>query len=168
MIEISDFMRLLLEWNGRRFIGIFSIWQGEDPIQRHHRNADITFCKKSQDKGCIDNLINQQFKSECSYMTEELLQQQNSLVNVNQHLEGKMKLWDHQITEIFFVLQSYQHNLIPSSLHISKNMATNAKDSVSYLSSTICDEFIDILGRNVLDHIMTEIQEVKYFSICLD
>lgn len=37
-----------------------------------HRNAVITFCKRSQGMGCIDNLINQQYQCECVYMTEIL------------------------------------------------------------------------------------------------
>lgn len=38
----------------------------------------------------------------------------------------------------------------------------------SFLSSTICTEFIDVMGQKVLKVIIAEIQESKYFSISLD
>jgi uncharacterized membrane protein YecN with MAPEG domain len=38
----------------------------------------------------------------------------------------------------------------------------------SYLSSTICNEFIDVMGQKVLKIIVAEIQESKYFSISVD
>ena len=39
---------------------------------------------------------------------------------------------------------------------------------VSYLSSTICDEFITILARNINDKIVAELQAAKYYSVSVD
>lgn len=49
-----------------------------------------------------------------------------------------------------------------------KNHANRGKGSVSYLSKTICDEFIDMIAKNMLDHIIKEIKDAKYFSMSLD
>ena len=38
----------------------------------------------------------------------------------------------------------------------------------SYLSSTICDEFIDVMGQQVLNVIIAEIKLAKYNSISAD
>lgn len=38
----------------------------------------------------------------------------------------------------------------------------------SYLSDTICDEFIDLIGIKVLNVILSELREAKYFSISVD
>lgn len=38
----------------------------------------------------------------------------------------------------------------------------------SYLSDTICDEFIDLIGEKVLNTILAQIREAKYFSITVD
>lgn len=38
----------------------------------------------------------------------------------------------------------------------------------SYLSSTICDEFITLIGGKVLNVILAEIRDAKYFSISVD
>ena len=51
--------------------------------------------------------------------------------------------------------------------HIQKR-ANKGRGHVSYLSSTICDEFIHVLSRDVLDHILTEIIEAKYFAVSVD
>jgi hypothetical protein len=38
----------------------------------------------------------------------------------------------------------------------------------SYLSVTICEEFIELMGSKVLAATVTEIQKAKYFSISVD
>uniref|UniRef100_H3A377 Uncharacterized protein n=1 Tax=Latimeria chalumnae TaxID=7897 RepID=H3A377_LATCH len=38
----------------------------------------------------------------------------------------------------------------------------------SYLSSTICEEFIALLGEKVFEHIVKELKEAKYFSVSVD
>lgn len=38
----------------------------------------------------------------------------------------------------------------------------------SYLSDTICDEFIDLIGQNILKVILTEVRDARYFSISVD
>ena len=42
------------------------------------------------------------------------------------------------------------------------------KGRPSYLSSTICEEFIEIMGSTVLSVIITELKEAKYFSLSVD
>ncbi len=53
------------------------------------------------------------------------------------------------------------------SAHIVKH-ANHGKGSTSYLSSTICDELITMLGTDVRKHIISEIENTKYFSLMLD
>ena len=38
----------------------------------------------------------------------------------------------------------------------------------SYLSSTICDEFIKIMSAHFLKHIVNELKSAKYFSVIVD
>lgn len=51
--------------------------------------------------------------------------------------------------------------------HISP-FGNRGKWNPSYLTSTICDELIMIMGKKVLSTICKEIQIEKYFSICVD
>lgn len=62
-----------------------------------------------------------------------------------------------------FYLSSYvaEFSLSPFELTFTLGRA-------SYLSDTICDEFINLIGTKVLNAILTEIREAKYFSISVD
>lgn len=42
------------------------------------------------------------------------------------------------------------------------------RGNVSYLSSSICDEFIGVLSKHVRDFISSEARSAKYFSISVD
>ncbi|XP_055843517.1 uncharacterized protein LOC129910240 [Episyrphus balteatus] len=53
------------------------------------------------------------------------------------------------------------------SAHLAK-YGNKGKGRPSYLSSTICEELIEILGNRVLEFIVNEIIEAKYFSISVD
>ncbi|KAL4142249.1 hypothetical protein QTP88_004744 [Uroleucon formosanum] len=51
--------------------------------------------------------------------------------------------------------------------HIAK-YGNKERGNVSYLSSLICDEFIQLMNNSVADKIVSEINESKYFSIIVD
>ena len=51
--------------------------------------------------------------------------------------------------------------------HISHN-ANKGRGHTSYLSKTICEEFIDLMGNRVFDHIVAEMMSTKYFSVSVD
>ena len=42
------------------------------------------------------------------------------------------------------------------------------KRHVSYFSSTVCEEFIDVIATKVLDIIVSEIKQAKYYSVSVD
>ena len=42
------------------------------------------------------------------------------------------------------------------------------KRHVSYFSSTVCEEFIDVIATKVLDIIISEIKQAKYYSESVD
>lgn len=46
-----------------------------------------------------------------------------------------------------------------------KHHGKKGRDSMSYLSSKICDEIIDIIAEKVIGTIFTEIKQAKYFSV---
>lgn len=49
-----------------------------------------------------------------------------------------------------------------------KDKAHAGRGSVSYLSKTICEEFIELMGRRVLQVILQEIKASKYYAISVD
>ena len=51
--------------------------------------------------------------------------------------------------------------------HIEK-FKNPGKGQVCYLSSTICDKFITILGLKIKEKIITEIKDSKYYGVSID
>ncbi|XP_046856081.1 uncharacterized protein LOC124449178 [Xenia sp. Carnegie-2017] len=51
--------------------------------------------------------------------------------------------------------------------HINRN-ANKGKGHTSYLSKTICEEFIQLMATRVREQIFTEVKAAKYFSVCVD
>ena len=51
--------------------------------------------------------------------------------------------------------------------HIQKRM-NKGKEHVSYFSSTVCEKFIDVIATKVLDIIISEIKQAKYYSVSVD
>ena len=51
--------------------------------------------------------------------------------------------------------------------HIS-NYANRGKGHISYLSSTICEELLQLMEQKVQDTILKEVKEAKYFSVSID
>ena len=52
-------------------------------------------------------------------------------------------------------------------LHIKK-FGNKGRGNTSYLSSTICEEFILLMGQRVLNNIISELKSAKFFSISVD
>lgn len=55
-----------------------------------------------------------------------------------------------------------------SELSLTQYQLKFTSGRASYLSDTICDEFITLIGSKVLNAISTEIRDAKYFSISVD
>ena len=51
--------------------------------------------------------------------------------------------------------------------HIQKRV-NKGKRHVSYFASTVCEEFIDVIATKVLDIIISEIKQAKYYSESVD
>ena len=51
--------------------------------------------------------------------------------------------------------------------HIQKRV-NKGKGHVSYFSSIVCEEFIDVIATKVLDIIISEIKQAKYYSVSVD
>ena len=51
--------------------------------------------------------------------------------------------------------------------HINRN-ANQGRGHTSYLSKTICEEFIDLMANRVQEQIITEVKAAKYFSVSVD
>lgn len=136
-----------------------------------HRDAMMIYLKRCADVGCIDHELRNQFDSECAYWREVL----RRVVVVVRHL-AERGLPFRGDSEIFGRLDNgnFMGTLEVISefdpflkMHIEK-YGNAGRGVPSYLSSTTCREFIELMGERVLAEIICQIKEAKYFSISVD
>ena len=110
-------------------------------------------------------------------------------------LEAEKRYWHDILKRVVAVIKIFFQNLVCSFEEIMKSLTHHTMESTSvylscmmskfdpflrnhietygnkgkgrpsYLSSTICEEFIEIMGSTVLSVIITELKEAKYFSL---
>ncbi|XP_047132636.1 zinc finger MYM-type protein 1-like [Hydra vulgaris] len=143
-------------------------------IQSHknsiaHRNATITFSQRVQVRGCVDSV--EQYRQECAY-AKSVLERVVSVIKLfaerglafRGHTEILGSSSNGNFLGILELIAQFDPFL---SSHID-NHGGKGKGSVSYLSSTICDELIDVMGKQVMKTILSEIRGAKFYSISVD
>ncbi|KAF7653501.1 hypothetical protein LDENG_00082200 [Lucifuga dentata] len=78
-----------------------------------------------------------------------------------------MNFWDHRIVEIIWGFWNSFSSLILFCQNTYKH-GQKGQGKPLYLSSTICEEFIALIGKKVKQTIASEIQHAKYFSVIVD
>uniref|UniRef100_H2YAF9 TTF-type domain-containing protein n=1 Tax=Ciona savignyi TaxID=51511 RepID=H2YAF9_CIOSA len=83
--------------------------------------------------------------------------------------ESDRKYWCKVLSRVLSVIKflSSRGLISLSPEHIQKRV-NKGRGHVSYFSSTVCEEFIDILAKKVLNFIISEIKQAKYYSVSVD
>nr|XP_012564415.2 zinc finger MYM-type protein 1-like [Hydra vulgaris] len=145
-------------------------------IQSHensiaHRNATITFSQRVQVRGCVDSAIVEQYRQECAYaksVLERVVSVIKFLAERGLAFRGHTEILGSSSNGNFLGILGLIAQFDPFlSSHID-NHGGMGKGSVSYLSSTICDELIDVMGKQVMKTILSEIRGAKFYSISVD
>ena len=97
---------------------------------------------------------------------KELLRLLNSYLNEDLLFVGTMRFMDLTTMETFWGLLSCWHNSICSSQIACLVIAV--LEEVSYLSSIICNEFVELMAKIVLSNIISVVKTAKYFAISVD
>jgi hypothetical protein len=138
---------------------------------QRHRGAVSDIVKRRDSNEVVNKQIVAQLESEQKYW-RQLLQR---LVDVIKHLAtrgGSFRGSDELIGSVsngnylgtLELIAKYDPFL---DEHI-KHHGNKGSGAVSYLSSTVCDELIAVMGSKVLSQIVDELKQAKYFSISLD
>lgn len=163
--------------NRSQFQTGFSDWKNAlHRIQSHENNATHRVCvqtliSRRRIHGRIDTSLEITFNKEKEYWKKVL----ERIVSVIKFLSSRGLAFrgDNEILGsqhngnylgILELIAEYDPFL---SSHLAK-YGNEGKGKQSYLSATICEELIEILGNKVLKYIVNEIIEAKYFSISVD
>ena len=155
----------------------YSDWKrASQSIPRHersaaHRNAVIQLLQRS-DAGCrVDSELVRQASEDRDYwravlelITETIryLSERGLPFRGSNEIVGSPKNGNYLGTlELIAVFDPFL------AQHINRN-ANKGRGHTSYLSMTICKEFIKLMATRVREHIFTEVRTAKYFSVSVD
>jgi len=155
----------------------FSDWKkGEEKIKRHENSKNHKLCViKMKERGEVLNRIDQKLKyqveTEISYWKNVL----NRVVAVVKSLSSRGLSFrgdDDHFGSVHNGNFMMSLELIAQfdpflAQHIEK-FGNKGKGSTSYLSFNIYEQFISIMADNVIQQMVKEIKEAKYFSISID
>ena len=160
-----------------QFVVGFNDWKhGGEQITAHensagHRDAIIALRTRKSMGATVDAALVKQYQNEVEYGRELL----KRLIDVIKFLcerglafRGKDELigsaHNGNYLGILELLAEYDPFL---AQHIQKH-GNQGKGHVSYLSSSICEEFINLMGKEVLSNIVEEVKSLIHYSISVD
>ncbi|CAG9773635.1 unnamed protein product [Ceutorhynchus assimilis] len=136
-----------------------------------HRNCMMIYQSRLRVSGRIDTQLTRQFNDERQYWKEVL----RRIVAVIKFLASRGLPFRGENENIGSVKNgNYLGTLELLSQfdpfldqHIKK-YGNAGKGNPSYLSATICEEFIELMGSNVLATIVAEVHKAKHYSVSVD
>ena len=154
----------------------FDDWKHSDrslkihEISEEHKSAVVSFAVQRSASTLDSSLLKAAEKSK-SYWKEILLRLVTVIQKMterNMPFRGDNEKFDSPHNGCYLgileIVASFDATL---EKHIDL-YANKQKGSTSYLSSTICDEIIELMGNEVLKLIVAEIKKAKYYSISVD
>lgn len=155
----------------------YSDWKNANVrVQEHenstdHRHSIKILIARKLVEGRIDTTVEKQYLEEKKYWRKVLLR-----VVATIKFLAKNSLAFRGSNELFSA--SHSGNYIGALEYLAefdeflashiKKFGSAGRGNVSYLSSTICDEFIEILNKKMLETFVSEVKTAKYFSIIID
>ncbi|XP_025414833.1 zinc finger MYM-type protein 1-like [Sipha flava] len=136
-----------------------------------HRESVMTFSVRTKNNGRIDQEISYQINLEVNYWKEVL----KRIVAVIKFLSsrgiafrGENQIIGSQHNGNYLGCLELISQFDPFLLEHLNKYGNQGKGNPSYLSANICNEFINIMGRQVLNAILSELKVAKYYSISVD
>lgn len=136
-----------------------------------HRQCMITLITRSKNLGRLDTDLISQYESEVNYWKEVLRRVVAAIKFLSSRglaFRGDDELIGSQHNGNFLGCLELISLFDPFLSEHLKKYGNAGKGRVSYLSSTICNELIIIMGKKVVSKIIEELKTAKYYSISVD
>ncbi|XP_050530959.1 zinc finger MYM-type protein 1-like [Daktulosphaira vitifoliae] len=154
----------------------FRDWKHPERIVDHeesrsHKASLITYSKRRKNLNLINTQMTLQLNNEKNYWTQVL----RRITDVIKFLASR-GLAFRGSNQIFGSTQNGNYLGILELLseydsflkdHI-KTYGNKGHGITSYLSANICEEFIELMGKQIFFYIIKELKKSKYYSICVD
>lgn len=153
----------------------FSDWKHSFRVEEHeksqsHRNAVLVCLTRTQAQG-IDSELIQQCKDEESYWRQVL----KRVVEVTRFLSerglsfrGSEETFGSPRNGNYLGILELLSKFDPFLAEHIKKYGNKGKETTSYLSNTICEDFIALMGKRMQAEIISQVQRSKYFAMIVD
>ena len=136
-----------------------------------HTSAMLAFCSRRKKTEMIDKSLQIQFNNEVKYwrnVLQRVVQVITFLSERGLAFRGDNEILGSQHNGNYLGILELISNFDPFlSDHIAR-FGNAGSGTPSYLSSTICEEVVQLMGKKVLHVILEDIRKAKYFSISID
>lgn len=136
-----------------------------------HRHNMIAWINRTAEKGQVDFGLRQQFESESQYWTDVLRRVVAAVKFLSQRglaFRGTTQAFGTDDNGNYLGCLELISEFDPFLREHISGFGNSGKGHPSYLSASICEEFIQSMGEAVLSEIVNNLKLAKYFSISVD
>lgn len=138
--------------------------------ESHHR-CMFVWASRTAEKGQIDNELREQFQTECNYwvsVLQRVVAVVKFLAERGLAFRGETHVFGQQNNGNYLGLLELISQFDPFlSDHIAR-FGNAGRGTPSYLSTTTCEEFVQLMGEKVYSEIINRSKLAKYFAISVD
>ena len=155
----------------------FNDWKNANNLLRRHEESNshqqhlIELLMRKKSGGCVDSQLVNQIEEEHKYwstLLERIIEVVKFLAERGLAFRGNdEKIGSHHNGNYLGLLELLA-KFDPFMAEHIKAHANKGKGHTSYLSKTICEEFISLIGSSVHDSIICELKNSKFYTISLD
>lgn len=142
----------------------------EHEVSQPHRKAVLLWLARTQARR-IDHDLLQQCKEEESYWREVLKRVVEVIKFLSERglsFRGSDETFGSPHNGNYLGLLELLSQFDPFLAEHMKKYANRGRGSTSYLSNTICEEFIALMGQRIQAEIINQVQRSKYFAMIVD
>lgn len=136
-----------------------------------HKNNTITLKERGEKLGKVDSQVTEMIDQEISYwkmLLQRVVVVIKALASRGLPFRGSKEVFGSNSNGNYMMMLEVLAEFDPFLADHIRKYGNPGKGKISYLSSTICDEFIELLGKQVLTYILGEAKSSQYFSVVVD
>ncbi|XP_069945875.1 zinc finger MYM-type protein 1-like [Cherax quadricarinatus] len=136
-----------------------------------HRSCILASVFRAQKKGLLDSHLENQTEKERTYwrkVLERVVAVVKFLALRGLAFRGENEAFGSENNVNFLGIIELLAQFDPFLANHVSRLGNAGRGTVSYMSSTICNEFIELMTKKVLNNIIAAVKTAKYFAISVD
>ncbi|XP_068238412.1 zinc finger MYM-type protein 1-like [Palaemon carinicauda] len=154
----------------------FNDWKNSKRFEEHeksttHRSCILASIFRAQKKGLLDSHLENQTEKERTYRRKVLVRVVavvKFLALIGLAFLGENEVFGLENNGNFLGIIELLAQFDPFLANHVSRLGNAGRGTLSYMSSTICNEFIELMTKKVLNNIIAAVKTAKYFAISVD